>query len=197
MSFGPLVWKRLFDIVAASVALVISLPVLAISSLLIRMDSHGPILFCQVRYGRKGELFKLCKLRTMIDAPRIPAKVLLCDPEVTRVGRVLRRLKIDELPQLWSVLRGDMSIVGPRPAMPEQLDTLDDIGKNRLKVRPGLTGLAQVYGNTHLSWEERWKYDAQYVERLSFALDGWILYRTVLVILVGEERWKELPNDSQ
>ena len=168
----------------------LSLPVFAAVGLLIRLDSRGPVSFVQPRLGRQGRVFLLYKFRTMFDAPRESThEVLPGHPEVTPVGRFLRRFKIDELPQLWNVLRGDMSIVGPRPALPRQAEELDEIGRMRLEVRPGLTGLAQVHGNVYLSWPERWKYDRDYVLRMSARLDLWILWQTALVALCGEQRF--------
>lgn len=111
------------------------------------------------------------------------------DVGVTRAGYWLRRFKIDELPQLWNVLVGDMSLVGPRPAMPQQLDELDEVGRMRLLVRPGLTGLAQVNGNIFLTWPQRWQFDRQYVENVTFITDVGIMLRTALVILLGERRF--------
>ena len=184
------VWKRVFDVVVSLVGLTLSLPVFAAVGLLIRLDSRGPVFFVQPRLGRHGRVFLLYKFRTMFDAPRESThEVLPGNPEVTPVGRFLRRFKIDELPQLWNVLRGDMSIVGPRPALPRQAQELDEIGRMRLEVRPGLTGLAQVHGNVYLSWPERWKYDRDYVLRMSARLDLWILGQTALVALCGERRF--------
>jgi len=184
------VWKRVFDVVVSVLGLAISLPVFAVIALLVRLVSRGPVFFVQPRLGRHGRVFLLYKLRTMFDVPRESThEVLPGDPDVTVVGRFLRRFKIDELPQLWNVLRGDMSIVGPRPALPRQAQELDEVGRVRLEVRPGLTGLAQVHGNVYLSWPERWRYDRDYVMRLSVRLDLWILWQTALVALCGERRF--------
>jgi lipopolysaccharide/colanic/teichoic acid biosynthesis glycosyltransferase len=135
----------------------------------------------------------------MIHRPRISDREIIGrDPEVTRVGYWLRRFKIDELPQLVNVLKGNMSLVGPRPALPDQLVVYDNVAMKRLIVRPGLTGLAQVNGNIHLSWPERWCYDAEYVEYLSFKLDIGIIYRTIAVVVFGENRFsKVLVAESQ
>lgn len=115
------------------------------------------------------------------------SEILADHPDVTPVGRLLRRFKVDELPQLFNVIRGDMSLVGPRPCLPETVSEFDCNGEARLAVRPGLTGLAQVNGNVHLSWPERWKYDRYYVENLSIQLDCKILFKTLLVIVFGEQ----------
>jgi undecaprenyl phosphate N,N'-diacetylbacillosamine 1-phosphate transferase len=191
MSLYQVAFKRLADIVLAGLALAALLPLLLAFGLLVVIDSPGPALFKQDRLGHNGRVFKLYKFRTMTNAPRVVnAEVRADNPELTRIGRWLRRFKVDELPQLWNVLRGDMSIVGPRPAMPEQEQILNADGRRRLEVRPGLTGLAQVSGNIHLSWEQRWRLDRQYVENLSFMLDVRIILRTVAVIAMGEERFK-------
>jgi undecaprenyl phosphate N,N'-diacetylbacillosamine 1-phosphate transferase len=191
MSLYQVAFKRCADIVLAGPALVALLPLLLAFGLLVVIDSPGPALFTQGRLGHNGRVFKLYKFRTMTNAPRlVNIEVHAGNPELTRIGHWLRRFKLDELPQLWNVLLGDMSIVGPRPAMPEQQRILNEDGRRRLEVRPGLTGLAQVSGNIHLSWEQRWRLDRQYVENLSFMLDLRIILRTVAVIAMGEERFK-------
>lgn len=183
-------YKRLFDLLVSVLVMVLLLPFLLLVTLFIRLESPGKVIFSQLRYGIGGKLFTLYKFRTMYvtEVPREDGdEILPDDPEVTRVGRFLRRFKMDELPQLWNVIRGDMSIVGPRPGREEQLDELDAVGKKRLLVRPGLTGLAQISGNIYLSWEERWQYDAEYVEKCSFALDFWIIWRTIFVLFLGDK----------
>ena len=181
-------YKRLFDIAVSAMLLLCLLPFFLVIAIFIRLDSRGPVFFKQIRFGRYGKLFILYKFRTMTDFPRQAVdEVMPGNPEVTSVGVILRRFKIDELPQLWNVLRGDMSIVGPRPGIADQLKDLNDVGKKRLLVRPGLTGLAQVHGNIYLPWSERWRYDAEYVEKQSFILDCWILWRTLFVIIGGEK----------
>jgi len=111
------------------------------------------------------------------------------EEELTRIGKFLRRFKIDEIPQLWNILRGEMSFIGPRPALPEQIKEYDDFSRQRLLVLPGATGLAQVHGNIHLTWQQRWQYDVQYVHNVSFCLDAWIFFRSIGVILAGEKRF--------
>jgi len=183
-------WKRGFDVVVSLIGLTLSVPVFLLVALLVRLDSRGPVFFVQPRLGRRGRVFLLYKFRTMFDAPRESThEILPGNPDVTPLGGFLRRFKIDELPQLWNVLRGDMSVVGPRPALPKQAQELDEVGRVRLEVRPGLTGLAQVHGNVYLSWPERWRYDRDYVMRLSAPLDLWILWQTALVALWGERRF--------
>lgn len=180
--------KRAFDIGLASLLLVPALPILGIAVIAIKIDSPGPYLFCQERLGRFGRPFYIYKLRTMTDRARNPGTQVTPDsPEVTRVGAVLRRLKIDELPQLFNILNGDMSLVGPRPCLPSLLDQLDETGRSRFDARPGLSGLAQVSGGIYLAWPERWKLDTYYVENLTLGLDLKILARTALVVLLGEK----------
>jgi undecaprenyl phosphate N,N'-diacetylbacillosamine 1-phosphate transferase len=134
----------------------------------------------------------------MTHAPRVPDhEILPADPEVTRVGAFLRRYKIDELIQLVNVLKGEMSVVGPRPALPRQLAEYDETGRKRLWVKPGLSGLAQVNGNIYLTWPERWQYDARYVENCSLSLDLWIIWRTIAVMTLGEEKFLHSPSDTK
>lgn len=190
--------KRLLDLaISVPIAMAIA-PVLALSALLIKLDSRGPIFFVQERLGRYGSTFRTYKFRTMTDRPRAAhSEVLPGHGEVTRIGHWLRRFKIDELPQLLNVLNGDMSIIGPRPALPDAITTYDDNGLRRLLERPGLTGLAQVNGNIYLSWPERWVYDAQYVDRLSFVSDIAIVLKTIAVVLLGEDRFLNKPAIPQ
>jgi lipopolysaccharide/colanic/teichoic acid biosynthesis glycosyltransferase len=120
---------------------------------------------------------------------RIEKQTLQDDPELTKLGKFIRRFKIDELPQLWNIVKGDMSFIGPRPCLPTLAEKFDENGKTRIMVRPGLTGLAQINGNINLTWPERWVYDRQYVESLSFTLDCKIIMKTVAVVLLGENRF--------
>lgn len=186
--------KRVFDVIVSGCAGAVAVPLFAIAAVSIRLDSRGPVFFMQTRVGQGGREFELLKFRTMTDVARVADREILAgDAEVTRVGAALRRLKVDELPQLWNVLRGDMSLVGPRPCLPEQLESFNDDGNARLQVRPGLTGLAQVNGNVYLSWPDRWKWDRRYVENLSPRLDLEILARTFMVLTKGEKRMVAKP----
>ena len=149
------------------------------------------VVFHQQRAGRAGRSFALIKFRTML-AGRTPDPkelVPLNHPDITTVGRLLRRTKIDELPQLFNVLAGHMSVVGPRPTLPDQIERYDLFERRRLQARPGCTGLAQVNGNIALSWSERIKWDVYYVDNHSFWMDVKILLKTVLVIVAGEQRF--------
>lgn len=184
--------KRCFDFLISIFILVILSPLLIITAVLIKLTSKGPLLFKQERVGKKGRLFPVYKFRTMTDKVRdLSIQTFNDDPEITAVGKVIRRLKIDELPQLLNVVKGDMSLVGPRPCLPDLVKDFNESGKKRLLVRPGLTGLAQVNGNIHLSWEERWEYDREYVEEQSFWLDLKILSKTALIVLLGEKWGKK------
>lgn len=185
--------KRVVDFVVATVALIFWLVPLSAAALLIKLDSAGPVFFAQDRVGRHGRIFQLLKLRTMAHGTKKPfAEVVGRAVDVTRVGWILRRLKIDELPQLLSIVRGDMSLVGPRPTVPKVVATFTPHERQRLLVRPGLTGLAQVNGNIHLTWPERCLWDLEYIRRMSFALDVQIIARTVLVLILGEERFRRV-----
>jgi lipopolysaccharide/colanic/teichoic acid biosynthesis glycosyltransferase len=189
--------KRFFDWLAAILITILLSPILAVVALWIRLDSPGPVLFIQKRLGWKGKIFNLYKFRTMTNRPRTPDREIVGrDPEVTRLGFWLRRFKVDELPQLFNIIKGDMSFIGPRPALTEQLAEYDEVSRKRLDVRPGLSGLAQVHGNIHLTWPERWKYDVQYVERASFLLDISIFFRTLAVVFLGESRFLRKPSEE-
>jgi lipopolysaccharide/colanic/teichoic acid biosynthesis glycosyltransferase len=185
---------RALDIVLAGVALVVSSPLLAAAAVAIRFESHGPALYRQRRVGIGGAPFDLWKLRTMVPgAEEMGAGIYVLegDPRITRVGRLLRRLSLDELPNLLNVLKGDMSIVGPRPTIQEQVDRYTDRQRRRLEVKPGITGWAQVNGRTSLPWPERIELDIWYVENRSLALDLKILARTVKLLVSGQGLYSE------
>lgn len=182
--------KRAFDIVASILLLIVLSPLLLLVALIVKATSRGPVLFMQKRSGQHGRVFRLIKFRTMHGERKPDPKELvpLDHPEITPVGRIMRRLKIDELPQLMNVLRGEMSLVGPRPTLPDQVDAYDDFRRQRLLLRPGITGLAQVYGSALMSWDERILYDIAYVRKCGLLMDIGILLRTVAVIPLGETR---------
>jgi len=188
------VGKRALDLLIVLPAFLLTLPLLAIAAVLVKLDSPGPVFFVQKRLGRYGSTFLTFKFRSMTDRPRTAhTEVLPGHSEVTRSGVWLRRFKIDELPQLWNIVRGDMSLVGPRPALPEHIAEYNRDGLERLLERPGLTGLAQVNGNIYLSWPERWAWDARYVRELSLRTDLRIIARTVAVVVCGEEKFLNRP----
>jgi len=183
------------DRLVAAVLLLIVAPVLLIAALAVRVESPGPVLFRQVRVGWREQPFDILKLRSMhVDPMRVDEQTRAGSKGVTKVGALIRRFKIDEIPQLFNVLWGDMAMIGPRPCLPDLLAEMDEVAKRRFDVRPGLTGLAQVSGNIELTWQQRWLYDVQYVERASFALDLKIFVRTIAVVLLGERRTRRAPS---
>lgn len=182
--------KRPFDLVAALLLVLLLSPVLLLIAVLVKLTSPGPVFFIQDRAGKDERIFRLVKFRTMRGDRKPDPKELvpLHHPDITRLGYLLRRFKLDEFPQFFSVIRGDMSLVGPRPTLPDQVAAYDAFRRQRLLVRPGITGLAQVYGNSLMPWDERILYDIAYVRRCGFFLDLSILLRTILVVFVGERR---------
>lgn len=187
--------KRTFDIVGSFIVLLVLSPVLVLSALMIVCFMPGPVFFFQERVGKNGKVFKIYKFRTMkVDKEAEANFDVSRDSERrTKVGDFLRRFKIDEVVQLINVLKGDMSMVGPRPTFKRQTDKYNDFEKQRLMMRPGMTGLAQVNGNISLSWEERIIYDVQYIKDFSLLLDLKILFKTVLIVLFGEKKFKRTP----
>jgi lipopolysaccharide/colanic/teichoic acid biosynthesis glycosyltransferase len=184
-------------LVAAGLLLLLS-PMLLIVALLVKLTSPGPVFFVQERGGWHGENFRAYKFRSMRGGRKPDPKELvpLDHPEITAVGKFIRRTKIDELPQLINVLKGEMAIIGPRPTLPDQVAAYDDFKRQRLLVRPGCTGLAQVNGATAISWDERIKYDVHYAYHCSPRLDLHILLKTVLVVLRGEAPYARPFKDS-
>lgn len=182
--------KRLFDVVLAILVLIPALPVMMIEALVIALDSKGPVLFVQERIGLNGRPFPIYKFRTMVlpEYRMDAAGRVRPDAEcITRVGRILRWTSLDELPQLWCILRGDMSFVGPRPTLRFQVERYDAFQRRRLEVRPGITGLAQIRGRNSLSWEEKIRHDVEYVDTHTFLGDLRILAATVLIVLKGKD----------
>ena len=178
--------KRAIDIVGAADGLALAAPLLAVAACAIKLQDAGPVFFRQMRLGRGEQPFEILKLRTMtIDADRIRSDGIVeeGDPRITRVGALLRRTAVDELPQLWHVLRGEMSLVGPRPVPLPHRERYDERQRRRLEVRPGLTGWAQIHGRASLPWPERLELDVWYVEHQSLELDARILARTAGVLL--------------
>ena len=174
--------SRALDLVIAGAAAVLGAPVFAAIAIAIRLESRGPIILRQTRVGLGGEDFELLKFRTMVpDAHRLGTGWLIAehDPRITRVGRFLRRWSLDELPQVFNVLRGDMSIVGPRPTLRYQVDQYTPFQRRRLEVRPGITGWAQVLGRNRLTWPQRIELDVWYVDNRSVLLDIRLLLRTL------------------
>jgi len=180
--------NRVADLAIAGVGLALTSPVLAAAALAIKLEDGGPVLFRQTRVGKGGKDFELLKLRSMsVGAEHLGAGFAIDrgDSRITRVGRFLRRTSIDELPQLWNVLRGDMSVIGPRPTLRYQVDRYSERQRRRLDIRPGLTGWAQVNGRATLSWDDRIELDVWYVEHRSPLVDLKILLRTPLALFGG------------
>jgi lipopolysaccharide/colanic/teichoic acid biosynthesis glycosyltransferase len=179
---------RALDVVLAALLLAVASPVLLVAAILIRLESTGPVVYRQRRVGLNGVPFDLWKLRTMIagaEAMGAGIWVLEGDPRITRTGRFLRRFSLDELPNFVNVLRGEMSIVGPRPTVQPQVDAYTDRQRRRLEVKPGITGWAQVNGRASLPWPDRIELDVWYVEHRSLLLDLRILLRTARLLLTG------------
>ena len=180
--------NRALDVAGAAAGLVVAAPVLGAAALAIKLEDGGPVLYRQPRVGLRGHEFELLKLRTMVvGAERLGAgyAVNRGDARITRVGRLLRRLSIDELPQLVNVLRGDMSLIGPRPTLAYQVEQYTPRQRKRLDVRPGITGWAQIHGRASLPWEERIELDVWYVENRSPSVDLRILMRTPAALFRG------------
>ena len=187
--------KRVFDICVAALLLLILSPVFIVAAVLIKVDSPGPIFFKQRRVGMNLIPFTILKFRTMTNEKREVTRIIGKANGVTKSGYWMRRFKIDELPQLINVLRGEMSLIGPRPSIIQHLNQMTKVQKKRYEVRPGLTGLAQVSGNIYLSWEDRFKYDLLYISKLSFFMDLKILWRTAGVVLNGEQKFLQKPQE--
>ena len=185
--------RRLVDIVVAAGGLVLASPLLALAAIAIKLESRGPVLYRQHRAGKDAAPFDVLKLRTMVDgAEHLGAGLAIDagDARVTRVGALLRRSSIDELPNLVNVLRGEMTLIGPRPTLPVQVEQYSDRQRGRLAVKPGITGWAQVNGRASLPWSERIELDLSYIEHRSLALDLRILARTVAMVTMGHGLYK-------
>jgi lipopolysaccharide/colanic/teichoic acid biosynthesis glycosyltransferase len=180
--------NRALDVAGASLGLALASPFLALGALAIKLADRGPVVYRQQRVGKDGREFELFKLRTMVvDAEQHGAgwAVNRGDPRITRVGRVLRRVSLDEVPQLWNVVRGEMSLIGPRPTLAYQVEQYTPRQRKRLDVKPGITGWAQIHGRASLPWEERIELDVWYVENRSPAVDLKILLRTPRALFGG------------
>ncbi len=180
--------NRAADVAIAAATLAVTSPVLAVAAMAIKLEDGGPVLFRQTRVGKDGVDFELLKLRTMVLGAELRGAGFAVnegDPRITRVGRVLRRLSFDELPQLWNVVRGEMSMIGPRPTLRYQVERYDERQRHRLDVKPGITGWAQIHGRASLPWAERIELDVWYVEHRSPRLDLKILLRTPLALFSG------------
>ncbi len=175
--------KRILDIVLSLSAIIILSPILLILYILVRVKLGSPVLFKQERPGRKEEIFTLCKFRTMTDKRDEQGELLPDEVRLTKFGKLLRSTSLDELPELFNILKGDMSIIGPRPLLVRYLPWYTESERHRHDVRPGLTGLAQVNGRNALGWEDRFRYDLEYVNHCSFIMDIKIIMMTVGKVL--------------
>lgn len=186
-------FKRLLDFILAFLALIVLSPVLLIVSIFVKIKLGSPVLFTQIRPGLNGKTFKLYKFRSMTDAKDINGNLLPDDERLTKFGRMLRSTSLDELPELVNIVRGDMSIVGPRPLLVEYMPYFTEEENHRHDVRPGLSGLAQIHGRNILSWEEKFAWDIKYVNKITFLGDMKIIFETIIKtikrsdILVGKE----------
>ena len=177
--------KRLLDVAAASVGLIVAAPIMAVTAMAVRQNLGSPVLFKQERPGKDEKIFTLYKFRSMRDVD--PEKGLVTDADrLTKFGKLMRSSSLDELPSLWNVLRGDMSLVGPRPLLVEYLALYTDEQRRRHLVRPGITGLAQASGRNGLEWEETFALDVEYVDNRSLGADARILLQTLLTVLRRE-----------
>jgi lipopolysaccharide/colanic/teichoic acid biosynthesis glycosyltransferase len=174
--------KRVIDLTLSITALLVLMPILLVVALLVRLNMGGPVLFCQLRPGLSGKLFEMYKFRSMLDAHE--GDVISDEARITKLGRFLRATSLDELPELLNVIKGDMSLIGPRPLLVEYLDQYTATQMRRHEVLPGISGLAQVKGRNNLTWNSKFRYDVFYVEHIGWRIDLLILLATVKVVLL-------------
>lgn len=186
--------KRLLDFVLSLIALIVLSPVILIVAILVKIKLGSPVLFKQERPGKNEKIFKMYKFRTMTNEKDEEGNLLADDIRLTKFGKLLRSTSLDELPELFNILKGDMSIVGPRPLLVKYLPYYTDQERHRHDVRPGLTGLAQVSGRNFLKWEDRFNYDCEYSKNLTFLLDVKIIFKTVKKILVRDNIMSSLEE---
>lgn len=191
--------KRLLDIMFSFIGIVVASPVLAIVALAVKLDSKGPVIFKQERLGKDGKVFLIYKFRSMcVGAEKMGSGQYSFkgDSRITRVGKIIRATSLDELPQFFNIIKGDMSFIGPRPTLtyhPWKLEEYTEFQRRRFEVRPGITGLAQVNGRKKIDWVDRIKYDVEYVDNMSLALDCKILFKTVVNVFM----MKDNRNDGK
>lgn len=180
-------FKRFFDIILSACALVVLSPVLLVVAILVRTKLGSPVIFCQERPGKDGEIFKLYKFRSMTDARDEDGELLPDQVRLTKFGKLLRSTSLDELPELWNIMKGDMSIVGPRPLLVKYLPLYNEEQRHRHDVRPGLTGLSQASGDVDMTWERQFELDVAYTERITLMGDIRIIFMTVKRVFVRNE----------
>ncbi len=181
-------FKRIVDIVISFFCIISISPFFCVVFILIKFNSKGPIIFTQKRIGLNYKPFTIYKLRTMkVNKKRILSQTYLDDDEIFPIGKLLRRYKLDELPQIFNILIGDMSLIGPRPCLESTIESMPKWALKRFEIKPGITGLAQVSGNTKLNWPQRWALDIDYINNQSFILDIKIIFSTLFVLLFGEK----------
>lgn len=179
--------KRPMDFILSLIAIICLSPVIGVTALLVRIKLGSPVIFCQPRPGKDEKIFKMYKFRSMTDERDENGNLLPDSERLTKFGKALRKTSLDELPELFNILKGDMSIVGPRPLLVEYLPRYNEVQKRRHEVRPGLSGLAQVNGRNAISWEEKFGWDVTYVDNISFFSDIRIILMTVWKAFVKEE----------
>lgn len=187
MNFYGKYIKRGLDILLSGMALVILSPVILVVAILVRTKLGSPVIFHQERPGHHEKIFTLCKFRTMTDARDENGELLPDSVRLTRFGSMLRKTSLDELPELWNIFKGDMSLIGPRPLLVSYLPWYTEREKLRHTVRPGLTGLAQVSGRNYIAWDKRLEKDVEYVEHLSFAMDVKVFFKTIQVLFAEDD----------
>lgn len=180
-------FKRFFDIILSACALAVLSPVLLVVAILVRTKLGSPVIFCQERPGKDGEIFKLYKFRSMTDARDEDGELLPDQVRLTKFGKLLRSTSLDELPELWNILKGDMSIVGPRPLLVKYLPLYNEEQRHRHDVRPGLTGLSQASGDVDMTWERQFELDVAYTEHITLMGDIRIIFMTVKRVFVRNE----------
>lgn len=181
-----LIFKRILDIILAIIALIILSPIYIVLALLIRIKLGSPIIFKQIRPGKNEKMFSMYKFRTMSNHKDAFGNLLSDEERLTNFGKTIRSLSLDEIPEFWNIIKGDMSIIGPRPLLKEYLSLYNSEQRRRHSVRPGLTGLAQVKGRNSISWKEKFEYDCQYIDNITFLGDLRIFLLTIKKVLVRE-----------
>lgn len=178
--------KRLLDVVLSFTALLVLSPIILMTAVLVRIKLGSPIIFCQKRPGKDEKIFKMYKFRTMTDEKDENGELLSDEIRLTKFGKILRSTSLDELPELYNILKGEMSIVGPRPLLAKYLPLYNEKQKHRHDVRPGLTGLAQVNGRNAISWEDKFNLDIKYIEKITFISDVKIIFQTVKKVFIRD-----------